>query len=152
MSGTHRASAFALSLAVGAVALGPAALAADEPERCRLVRMSDPGWTDITSTNAVLGVVLEGLGYEQNVETLAVPVTFESLKNDDIDVFLGNWMPAQTPFIEPLTAERQIDVIGPNLENAKFTLAVPSYVAEAGVRGFADLAGHADQFKSTIYG
>jgi glycine betaine/proline transport system substrate-binding protein len=153
MSGTYRATAaLALSLGTVAVALGPTAQAAEEPEQCRLVRMSDPGWTDITSTNAALGVVLEALGYEQNVETLAVPVTFESLKNDDIDAFLGNWMPAQTPFIEPLTAEQEIDVIGPNLQNAKFTLAVPAEVAEAGVRDFADLAAHADRFKSTIYG
>jgi glycine betaine/proline transport system substrate-binding protein len=152
MSGLHRASTFVLSLVGVAVALGPVALAADEPERCRVVRMSDPGWTDITSTNAVLGVVLDGLGYEQNVETLAVPVTFESLKNDDIDAFLGNWMPAQTRFIEPLTAEQEIDVIGPNLENAKFTLAVPAEVAEAGVRDFTDLAPHADRFDRTIYG
>lgn len=108
MPGTHRPIPLVLSLAVVVAALGPTALAAaEEPERCRLVRMSDPGWTDITSTNAVLGVVLEGLGYEQNVETLAVPVTFESLKNDDIDAFLGNWMPAQTPFIERSSPSRR---------------------------------------------
>ena len=69
MSATHRVPAFALSLAVGAVAVGASAVAlgqtaptAEEPEACRLVRMSDPGWTDITSTNAVLGALLEALG------------------------------------------------------------------------------------------
>ncbi|MGQ3028067.1 MAG: glycine betaine ABC transporter substrate-binding protein, partial [Ferrovibrionaceae bacterium] len=92
-----------LAVAMASLLAGGAARAAD-PESCRLVRMSDPGWTDITSTNAMLGVVLQGLGYDQKVDTLAVPVTFESLKNRQIDVFLGNWMPAQKRFIEPLTA------------------------------------------------
>ena len=152
MPAIHRAAAFALSLALAPVPFGPAVLAAEVPEECRLVRMTDPGWTDITSTNAVLAVLLEGLGYEHQIETLAVPVTFQSLKNDDIDVFLGNWMPAQTRFIEPLVAEEEIDVVRPNLENAKFTLAVPAYVAEAGVDDLADLDAHADRFDRTIYG
>ncbi len=65
--------------------------------------MSDPGWADITSTNAMLGLVLDGLGYKQKVDTLAVPVTFEALKNGQLDVFLGNWMPAQDRFVKPLT-------------------------------------------------
>ena len=45
---------------------GPA-LAAD-PEACQTIRLSDPGWTDITSTNALAGVVLTALGYEPEVE------------------------------------------------------------------------------------
>ncbi len=60
-----------LSLSLG---VAGAALAAD-PAACRTVRMSDPGWSDITSTNALAGVVLDGLGYEQKVETLGVPNT-----------------------------------------------------------------------------
>src|SRR5215813_11921569 len=109
----------ALALA-GLLAATPPVAAAD-PDSCATVRMSDPGWTDITSTNGVLGTLLEPLGYTQKVETLAVPVTFESLKNRQIDVFLGNWMPAQTRFIEPLTAEKAIEVIRPNLDGIRFT-------------------------------
>jgi glycine betaine/proline transport system substrate-binding protein len=128
------------------------AAAAADPESCQTVRMSDPGWTDITSTNAILGVLLEGLGYEQNVDTLAVPVTFESLKNGELDAFLGNWMPAQTRFVEPLVQEQAIEVVGRNLDQIRFTLAVPKAVAEAGVKDFKDLAAHADKFDQKIYG
>lgn len=39
-----------------------------------------------------------------------------------------------------------------NLEGAKYTLAVPKYVYDAGVKSFADLAKHADKFKDRIYG
>ena len=35
-----------------------------------------------------------------------------------------------------------------NLEGAKYTLAVPTYVYEAGVKTFADIAAHADKFDS----
>ncbi len=39
-----------------------------------------------------------------------------------------------------------------NLEGAKFTLAVPDYVANEGVKDFADLSAHADKFSKEIYG
>lgn len=140
-----------LAVAMASLLAGGAARAAD-PESCRLVRMSDPGWTDITSTNAMLGVVLQGLGYDQKVDTLAVPVTFESLKNRQIDVFLGNWMPAQKRFIEPLTESGAIEVVTTNLKDIRFTLAVPDYVAKEGIKSFADLSRHADKFEKKIYG
>jgi len=51
------------------------------------------GWTDVTSTTALFSVLLSDLGYKPEVTVLSVPVTFASMKNKDIDVFLGNWMP-----------------------------------------------------------
>lgn len=129
----------------------PPAQAAD-PASCKLVRMSDPGWADITSTNAMLGVVLKALGYQQKVETLAVPVTFEGLKNGQLDVFLGNWMPAQERFVTPLTDAGSLEVIKRNLDGIRFTLAVPDYVASAGIKDFADLAANAEKFDKKIYG
>ena len=113
---------------------------AADPAKCKLVRMSDPGWSDITSTNALLGMVLKGLGYEQKVETLAVPVTYKSLGEGIIDVFLGNWMPAQKKFVEPLIARARCRCPQEPRRHLKFTLAVPDYVAEGGVRTVEDLA------------
>ncbi|MFT0860752.1 choline ABC transporter substrate-binding protein [Ancylobacter sp. G4_0304] len=143
-----------IQLAVSALSLlllaAPAA-AADAPA-CKTVRMSDPGWTDITSTNAIAGVLLDGLGYKQELKLLSVPIGYESMKNKELDVFLGNWMPAQQKFIDALNEAKAIEVLGTNLAGAKFTLAVPSYVAEAGVKDFKDLAAHADKFGSQIYG
>lgn len=141
----------ALVLPLG-VTLSTHRVEAAEPQACATVRMSDPGWTDITSTNAVAGVLLDALGYKQKVETLAVPVTFEALKNGQLDVFLGNWMPAQKRFVEPLTASGDIVVLHQNLEQIRFTLAVPKYVADAGVTSFADIAKNADKFDKKIYG
>lgn len=125
---------------------------AAEPEACRLVRMADPGWTDIGATNALTGIVLEALGYEQKVLPLSVPITYAGLQKGQVDVFLGNWMPAQQQLVAPLLQAGAIDILGVNLPGAKFTLAVPDYVARAGVRTFSDLAQHADKFDRKIYG
>jgi len=138
-----------LSLALGCVT---SIVFAADPPACTQVRMAGPGWTDIDATNAMSGIVLKALGYKQNVANLSVPITYQGLKKGQIDVFLGNWMPAQAPLVKPFVDEKSIDVVRPNLGNAKFTLAVPDYVAAAGVHSFADLAKNADKFDKHIYG
>jgi glycine betaine/proline transport system substrate-binding protein len=92
------------------------------------------------------------LGYEQDMQQIAVPVGYQGLRTGKIDVFLGNWMPAQSALVDPLKAAGDIEVLNANLENVRFTLAVPAYVGQAGVTSVADLAKNADKFDSTIYG
>jgi len=130
---------------------GGVARAAD-PESCQTVRFSDVGWTDITSTTAATAVVLEGLGYQTETEILAVPVTYASLKNQDIDVFLGNWMPSMEADAKPYLEDGSVESIGVNLEGAKYTLAVPTYLAEQGLKDFADIAKFREQLDGQIYG
>jgi glycine betaine/proline transport system substrate-binding protein len=141
------------TLAVLAIlACGSPALAAD-PDSCAAIRLSDPGWTDITSTNAIASTLLTALGYAPEVKTLSVPIGYEAMKSGDIDVFLGNWMPAQQNFRDDLDAAQAAEVLAENLPDAKFTLAVPTAAAtELGVADFADLAAHADAFDEKIYG
>ena len=139
--------AFALAAAPGATA----ALAAD-PESCRAVSFSDVGWTDITATTATASVLLEGLGYQPTVQVLSVPVTYASLKNGDIDVFLGNWMPTMEADIAPYREDGSVETLVTNLEGAKYTLAVPKYTFDAGLKTFADIATFRDQLDGKIYG
>ncbi|MES5097882.1 choline ABC transporter substrate-binding protein [Agrobacterium sp. BA1120] len=139
------------SLLLIAAAFAGNAQAADDAA-CKTIRMSDPGWTDITATNGVASVLLGALGYEADVKTLSVPIGYQAMKNKEIDVFLGNWMPAQKSFIDDLNSAKAIEIIGQNLEGAKFTLAVPSYMAEKGIKNFSDLAKHGDEFDHKIYG
>lgn len=139
-------------LALLSLLLAALAAQAAEPDDCKTVRMASPGWTDIDATNAITGVMLKALGYTQTIQNVSVPITYQGLRKGQIDAFLGNWMPAQKPMVQPLIDEKAIDVIGANLPAAKFTLAVPRYVADAGVKSFADLAAHADKFDSRIYG
>jgi glycine betaine/proline transport system substrate-binding protein len=132
--------------------LAAPALAAD-PESCAAIRLSDPGWTDITSTNSIASVILSALGYAPEVKTLSVPIGYQAMKDGQIDVFLGNWMPAQQPFRDDLDAAKAAEVIVQNLPDAKFTLAVPTAQAsELGVADFKDLDAHAEAFESKIYG
>ncbi|MGH6760266.1 MAG: choline ABC transporter substrate-binding protein [Phyllobacterium sp.] len=125
---------------------------ASDSEACRTIRLSDPGWTDITSTNAIAAVLLDGLGYKADIKTMSVPIGYEAIKTGNIDVFLGNWMPAQQKFRDDLDSVKAVDVLVKNLSGAKFTLAVPSYVADAGVRNFKDLSASGDKFRKEIYG
>jgi glycine betaine/proline transport system substrate-binding protein len=138
-------------VALALVAAMGAAQAAD-PAACKNVRFSDVGWTDITATTAATSVVLEGLGYAPQAEVLSVPVTYASLKNGDIDVFLGNWMPTMEGDIAAYRDDGSVEVLGVNLEGAKYTLAVPKYTAEAGIKDFADIAKLRDELGGKIYG
>ncbi|MFD2176183.1 choline ABC transporter substrate-binding protein [Veronia pacifica] len=120
--------------------------------QCETVRFADVGWTDITATTAVTSELLKGLGYQTETELLSVPVTYSSMANGDIDVFLGNWMPTMEGDIAKYREAGTVETVGANLEGAKYTLAVPKYVYDAGVKSFADLNKYADKFKDRIYG
>lgn len=140
-----------LILACAGLAISGAAVAAPNAE-CKTVRFADVGWTDITATTALASEVLEGMGYEPEAKVLSVPVTYRSLKNKDIDVFLGNWMPTMEGDVRPYLESGDVETVITNLEGAKYTLAVPQYVYDAGVTSFADIAKHSDKFDGRIYG
>ncbi len=143
-----RLTAFAAALL--AISVGGAQAA--EPESCKKVRFSDVGWTDITATTAIATVVLQGLGYTPETQVLSVPVTYQSLKNKDIDVFLGNWMPTMEADIKPFREDGSVETVGANLEGAKYTLAVPKRTHDAGLKTFADIAKFKDKLGGKIYG
>jgi glycine betaine/proline transport system substrate-binding protein len=75
-----------------------------------------------------------------------------SLKNKDIDIFLGNWMPTQQNDIAPYIESHSIDVLGPNLVGARYTLAVPQATYDAGLHDFTDIVKFNDQLGGKIYG
>jgi len=140
-----------LTLAFGAALASGSALAAD-PESCKSVRFSDVGWTDIQATTGITTAILKGLGYEPRVDVLAVPVTYQSLKNKDIDVFLGNWMPSMGADVQPFLDDKSVEQSSVNLEGAGYGLVVPKYVADGGVKSLADLSKFKEQFDGKIYG
>ena len=137
---------------LSAALLAPLAVQAAEPASCAKVRFADVGWTDITVTTAVTSEVLHALGYQTTTNMISVPVTYKSLQNKDIDVFLGNWMPSMAADIKPYADNGSVETVRANLEGAKYTLAVPQYVYDAGVKSFADIAKNADKFDGKIYG
>ncbi|MBC9249211.1 glycine/betaine ABC transporter substrate-binding protein [Pseudomonas alcaligenes] len=126
---------------------------AQEPESCKQVRFAEIGWADISATTGVAMVLTEGLGYQPRKVMASVPIAFTGVKNKQIDVFLGYWAPSMDPVIEPFTKDGGVKVLTkPNLEGAKYTLAVPTYAAEAGLKSFQDIAKFKEQLGGKIYG
>jgi glycine betaine/proline transport system substrate-binding protein len=143
--------AAAILLAGVGLALAPDALAHD-PDSCRVVRLSDIGWTDVTATTALTGAILGDLGYQPKVTVLSVPVTYAAMKNRDIDVFMGNWMPSMTHDQAPFVKDGSVQVVRRNLDGAKYTLAVPAYTYAAGLHDFSDIRRFAGALNNAIYG
>ena len=81
-----------------------------------------------------------------------MPVTFSALESDDMDIFLGNWMPSQAAAIQPYLDSGEIEQVAVNLQGTKYNLAVPTYTYEAGLQTYADLAEFRDELDGTIYG
>ena len=123
-----------------------------EPASCQAVRFSDVGWTDVTATTALTAQLLRSIGYSPTITVLSVPVTFASLQNKDIDVFLGNWMPAQEADRARYLNDGSLVVIGANLQGAKYSLAVPAYTHAAGLKDFNDIQHFAAALGNSIYG
>ncbi len=126
-------------------------LAAD-PESCKVVRMAEPGWNDLAFTTGVGLTLLKALGYEPQSTLLGIDVIYLSLKNKDLDVFLGYWDPAMIAYYKPYKEDGSVEDVRTNLTGAKYTFAVPAYVWDAGVKDFADLQKFPDQFEKKLYG
>ncbi|WP_425523698.1 choline ABC transporter substrate-binding protein [Rhizobium setariae] len=141
----------ALALSLSLAAFSGAAYAA-EPDSCATVHFADVGWSDIAATTGTASVVLKALGYETDVKVLSVPVTYQSLANKDIDVFLGNWMPTMEADLKPFREAKTVEVVRENLEGAKYTLATNEAGAKLGIKDYADIAKNKDALEGKIYG
>lgn len=139
------------ALCLGTALLSTGSAQAADPASCTAVRMADLGWTDIVLTNTTAEVILGALGYEPSQTLLGLDVSYVSMRSGEIDVFQGNWRPVQNDQYKEFFDDGSVEVLGQNLAGAKFTLAVPTYVSDAGVKTFADLAAHTEKFGGKIY-
>jgi glycine betaine/proline transport system substrate-binding protein len=138
---------------VAAVAALTAQSALADDASCKTVRFADVGWSDIAATTGLASVVLEGLGYKPNVTIASIPIAFAGMKKKQIDVFLGYWNPSMTPQIEPFVKAGDIKVLDtPNLVGAKYTLAVPTYLYDKGLKTFADIVKFEKELGGKIHG
>jgi glycine betaine/proline transport system substrate-binding protein len=142
-----------LMAAACAMGLTSAVAHAADPAVCRDVRFADVGWTDIAATTGLASTIFEGLGYRPTKTIASVPITFAGIKSKQIDVFLGYWAPTMDPIITPFVKAGTIKVLAtPNLSGAKYTLAVPDYVYNGGLKNFADIQKYADKLNGKLYG
>ena len=141
-----------VGIVAAVVALASQNALADDAS-CKTVRFADVGWSDIAATTGLASVVLEGLGYKPNVTIASIPIAFAGMKKKQIDVFLGYWNPSMTPQIEPFVKAGDIKVLDtPNLVGAKYTLAVPTYLYDKGLKTFADIAKFEKELGGKIHG
>ena len=131
--------------------LSAPALAA-EPAACKKIVFSDVGWTDITATTALATEVLNALGYQTEIKVLSVPVTYTALSTNDVDVFLGNWMPTMEADIKPYRDAGTVDSVRTNLTGAKYTLATNKIGADLGITDFGKIAEQTKALDGKIYG
>lgn len=139
-------------IAASLLAMSASFQAVAEDASCASVSLADPGWSDIAVTNGIASLLLDGLGYKPQTRTLAVPIIFAGLQKGQVDVFLGNWMPAGQHDYERYVASGQVDKVVENLGGTEYTLAVPTYAYEEGVQDFKDLNKFAARFGKKIYG
>lgn len=139
-------------LASAMLAATAAAAQAAEPASCKTPHIADVGWTDNTAQNGLFNTVLKGLGYEAKIDVLTLPVILESLKNNQLDFFLDNWMPSNASNLKPYVDAKQIESLKPNLKGAGYGPVVPDYVAAAGVKDIKDLGPNGDKFEHKFYG
>lgn len=125
---------------------------AGEAESCRQVRLAEPGWNDLAFTTGIAMSLLKALHYEPQSQLLGIDVIYMSLKGKDLDVFMGYWDPAMVNYYKPYKEDGSVENVRINLEGAKYTFAVPTYVWDAGVKDFSDLQKFADRFDKKLYG
>lgn len=126
---------------------------AQEAQECKQIRLADIGWTDNAANNGVTVAVAEAIGYEPKITQVSAPIAFISLQKDDLDVFLDYWSPALDSLAKPMIEAGKVSLLEtPNLTGARYTLAVPNYLADKGLRSFQDLARFKTELGGKIYG
>ncbi|MBK1695765.1 hypothetical protein CKO21_00710 [Rhodovibrio salinarum] len=149
-TGIFRRTVLATGLAVCALGLaGPHPAAADEAPT---IRFGTPTWPGVTVKSEIAEQLLVHMGYQTSNVNGSPSVILNSLKTDDLDIYLGGWMPTEKDMIDPLVEQGEVKTLTTNIANATMGIAVPTYVWEAGVKSEADLAAHADKFDYKIYG
>jgi len=113
------------------------------------IMFGEGDWPGIRAKNSVVEFILENIGYEVERTTARDPIIHQGLTQGDIDVFIGSWMPQIMDMRNKYKDE--INYVTQNMTEGLYTMAVPQYVYEAGVKSHADLQKHADKFEKKMY-
>ncbi|CAI3790182.1 hypothetical protein AHFPHNDE_03901 [Pseudomonas sp. MM227] len=126
---------------------------AAEPASCKNVRLGVVNWTDVIATSAMTQVLLDDLGYSVKQTSASQQIIFAGIRDQRLDMFLGYWNPLMTQTITPFVEQKQVRVLAePSLKDARATLAVPTYLADKGLKSFADIAKFKKELGGKIYG
>ncbi|WP_280540283.1 ABC transporter substrate-binding protein [Chromohalobacter sp. 11-W] len=135
--------------AMGALLLTPFSLAQAETD---VVRFGTPQWPGATVKSEVARQLLDTLGYNTTLREASSSIILEGMSSGDLDINMALWRPSQSGMLDPRLAAGELVEVVKNIDGARFKLAVPEYVWDAGVHSMADLAEHAERFDHTFYG
>ncbi|MBB2203642.1 glycine betaine ABC transporter substrate-binding protein [Gluconacetobacter takamatsuzukensis] len=128
------------------------ARAAGDPAACVPIRLSNVGWTDAEAVTAVASTLFDALGYAPHTPMLALTMTYVAMRDRRVDAFLSNWEPSGSTPIRPFLADGSVERLATNLTGAHYTLAVPDYVWQAGLRDYRDIAAWGSRLGYMIFG
>lgn len=130
----------------------PSLYAADAAA-CKNVRLGVVNWTDVIATSAIAQALFDGLGYTTKQTSASQQIIFAGIRDKRLDMFLGYWNPIMTQTITPFIEAGQVKVMDKaSLEDARATLAVPRYLADKGLRTFADIHKFEKELGGKLYG
>lgn len=114
-----------LMLSVTILASLPASSFAEKTDH---IKLADAGWDSIRLHNAVVGYIAEH-GYDLSWEEVpgSTPITFEALKNGEIDVYTEVWTDNLPSYQEDVNQGLLLD-LGINFDDNKQGIYVPTYV------------------------
>ena len=127
-------------------------LAATSQAAEKTIRFASVSWTGVTIKTELAVHILQSLGYKTSNVMVSVPIVYNALATNEADIFLGNWMPSMQSIAGPYFEKGTVVKYVANMPGAKYTLAVPSYVYEGGLKDFSDIVKFKDKLDNKIYG
>jgi len=116
------------------------------------ITVASVSWTGVTIKSEIAVSVLESLGYKAENKAFSVPITYTALANGDADVFFGNWMPSMANIADKFFESGKVIKYVANMPGAKYTLATPTFCANAGLKDFSDIVKFGDKLDWKIHG
>ncbi|HPJ35721.1 MAG TPA: ABC transporter substrate-binding protein [Spirochaetota bacterium] len=121
-------------------------------DKGKIVRFASVSWTGVTIKTGLAVEILNSLGYEASNTMVSVPIVYQAMDSDEADVFLGNWMPSMETIANKYFDKGSVVKYIANMSGAKYTLAVPAYAYDGGLKDFSDIEKFADKLEYRIYG
>ena len=119
--------------------------AAQAKQRVNLVYVE---WAREVAITHVAGVLLEEMGYNVRISSVANAAMWASIAGGDSDAHLAAWLPLTHADLYA-RYQGKFEDLGTNYEGAKLGFVVPSYVT---INSTAEMAANIDKFKGKIIG
>lgn len=116
------------------------------------IKLASVAWTGVTIKTELAVSILESLGYETENVVLSVPFVYSAMSTGGVDAFLGNWMPSMATVADKFFNNGTVIKYAVNMPGAKYTLAVPSFCADSGLKHFEDIVEFGDRLEWKIFG